>query len=482
MILRFTTGLSGAISTAAGLVLLLSPPSLSVTDAVEGFQRYQTSQEVQITGKRPLGLGSLLLLTGLINATLVLVLPKQLDPIPEAITDPPPGQSLASADPPSGQKPKSVDRPKGQPIGPHITCLDDALLQRVSFAQLAGTADYETRVKLLAKSLKSFEGGWVWRLLRCPCLLVIGRPGAGKSSFAGAIAIIREVLGITLDTTVCDPNAHLKLGKNVWFDRWEICGARDQWDEIGDALENMYLSFAHCTNGNHGGWLYDEVTCYKDHVDETKLGGFLGQVTSKARATQDYVTVISHNDTLQTLGGKAGEAGLKDDMVALYLSSVGDRDGNLKPAGKGLLKGADYSDDLKPLETPVTVPRWLDAAFLCQLFPDVYDGNAEGSEMVTPQQVLAVGNRLGTAALPTSELDEAPDMTGIRALKAHIEQACGVTLSVAAIRNALTALGQGEAPSRVIKKTLGFEGRNYNTGQEVLTLLNQFLHPLAGDQ
>lgn len=476
MIFRTISGSIGLISTAAGLTLALSPPSLSVEQAMEGFQRYQQTNEVQIVGQRPLALGALLTLSGVASAAAALLLP---DLGPGHLPDSTEGHLLPAADPTSGQQPQKSEIPVGQPQSQpsvRITCLDDALYQGVSLADLAQTSDYETRVRLLAKSLKTFEDGWIWRLLRCPCLLVIGRPGAGKSSFGGAVAMIRELLGITLLTTVSDPNAHLKLTDNIWFDRWDIRGAHDNWDEIGDVLTEMYLSFSGCpSGGNHGGYVYDEVTTYKDHVDETQLGGFLGQVTSKARATFDYVTVISHNDTLQSLGGKSGEAGLKDDMIALYIHSIQDKDGRFKPRGQGLLRGADYTDDLKPIDTPVNVPRWLDSGFLYALFPEVYGT----SEPLTAAEVLEVGKSLGTGVEANLEVLEAVDMTAVKALKVQVQQSCGVSLEVSAIRRALMMLQSGETTTHVIEQGLGLGGRNYQTGKQALGLLQRFISPIT---
>jgi len=478
MFFRIMTGGLGLISMTAGLSLTLSPPSLSVEQAVEGFQRYQQTNQVQIVGRRPLALGALLTLSGLAGTAAALLF---ADLGPGQVADPAEGQTLSVIDPPEGRVAEPADRPLGQePTQPavKITCLDDALYQGVSLADLAQTSDYETRVRLLAKSLKTFEEGWIWRLLRCPCLLVIGRPGAGKSSLAGAIAMMRELLGITITTTVSDPNAHLKLTDNIWFDRWDIRGARDDWADIGKVLTEMYFSFASCAaGGNHGSYVFDEVTCYRDHVDETQLGGFLGQVTSKARATLDYITVVSHNDTLQSLGGKAGEAGLKDDMIALYIHSVQDQDGRFKPRGQGLLRGAEYSDDLKPIDTPVNVPRWLDAAYLCHLFPEVYGA----SEPLTAAEILEACKPLGSGAEVDPKVLETIDTTGIRALQAQIKQTCAVELQLPVIRTALQMLQNSETSTYVIEQGLGLGGRNFQAGKQALGLLKRFLTPIAGE-
>ena len=243
----------------------------------------------------------------------------------------------------------------------------------MSFGRLAEELSYEQRRTLLAVTLKGHESGWMLKLLQCPCLLVIGRPGSAKSSFAGALGIIREIAIAKLrQTVVVDPNAHLKVGKDIWRPSWEIRGARDDWDDIEDAISELYQRFAESKAANFVSSIYDELTVYEEKVDESKMSGFISQITSKARAAEEYITICSHNDTLKCLGGKPGQAKLKDDMVRLYLASESTETGKFKPTGKGVLEGLRFDEKNKPLDECVTIPRWLEPCILKTLFPERY--------------------------------------------------------------------------------------------------------------
>lgn len=245
--------------------------------------------------------------------------------------------------------------------------------QKISFTRLAQELSFEQRKLLLADTLRSHDSGWILKLLRCPCLLVIGRPGSAKSSFAGGLGIIREV-GLTAlkKTVVIDPNAHLKVEKEIWQSSWELRGSRDSWDDIENAISDMNRRFADSQGENHVSSIYDELTVYEEKVDPSKLSGFISQITSKARAAKEYITIVSHNDTLKCLGGQSGQAKLKDDMVKLFLASESTDMGEFRPTGKGHIEGLSFDEKNKPLSEQVTIPRWFEPCILKHLFPELY--------------------------------------------------------------------------------------------------------------
>ena len=164
---------------------------------------------------------------------------------------------------------------------------------KTPFRQLAQTVPLDARRELLDTSLRAHETGWLDKLL-CSCLLVIGRPGSAKSSFAGALAISREVILNPLnETVVADPNAHLKVGDRIWQACWTLQGSHDAWGEIEDAMRTMYRRFADSQGRNYVSSVYDELTTYESKLDANILSGFIEQITSKARASNEYIAILN---------------------------------------------------------------------------------------------------------------------------------------------------------------------------------------------
>ena len=340
------TGFIGAIALA---VALFSPAKeVTSADALVGFA---SGEHVTIhTEQSNKGLLALLLLATVSSAAWTLTGNE------EAVS-----ASISSRPVVAGDHVSTPVRPQAAP--PTITgdTLADFWVQDVAFSLLAQQFDLETRRTLLDKAISAHEGGWLETLLCCPCLLVIGRPGSAKSSFAGAMAIAREVLLENLtQTIVCDPNAHLKVKNRIWQRHWRLKGSGDNWKEIDSAISDMYRRFADSQGTNYISSIYDEMTAYEGNVNADRLGGFLPQITSKARAAEEYITLVSHNDTLSCLGGKSGQAKLKDDMVQLNLGSKSGKRGKFYPTGKGTIEGLNFDETNRALSEPVTLPRWFD--------------------------------------------------------------------------------------------------------------------------
>lgn len=249
---------------------------------------------------------------------------------------------------------------------------------KIPFTELAQSLPLGARRAMLDQALNQHESGWLDKLLCCPCLLVIGRPGSAKSSFAGALAICREVILNSLnETVVADPNAHLKVGDRIWQPRWTLKGSHDDWEDIEDAITAMYKRFADSQGRNYVSSVYDELTTYESKLDASILSGFIEQITSKARASNEYITLVSHNDTLTCLGAKKGQAKLKDDMVKLSLGSRSVARGKFQATGKGCIEGLEFDDKNNPLEEVITLPRWFEPKILKELFPELYSFDLE---------------------------------------------------------------------------------------------------------
>ena len=369
--------------------------------------------------------------------------------------------------------------------------LADFWAQDVAFSVLAQQFGLKTRKELLDKALSEHEGGWLERLLCCPCLLVIGRPGSAKSSFAGALAIVREVLLEHLsETIVGDPNAHLKVKGRVWQAHWSLHGSGDNWKEIDESISAMYQRFADSQGTNYVSSIYDELTAYEGHVNSDRLSGFLPQITSKARASEEYITLVSHSDTLSCLGGKAGQAKLKDDMVQLNLGSKSGKRGKFYPTGKGTLEGLNVDAMNKPLTEAITLPRWFDPALLIHLFPELYPLNrAEGSG--------DTGDLPGTYKITSDRFPEvagsAPEVVGksdgsdagsgvsYRAAKLlaaqlvqeKIDAHQGFSIALPLILAAAEALSLGKSDTHIIEQVLRRGGRQYEQGKQVLDVIKQ---------
>ncbi|MEM9807420.1 MAG: hypothetical protein AAF959_19325, partial [Cyanobacteria bacterium P01_D01_bin.56] len=234
----------------------------------------------------------------------------------------------------------------------------------------------------------------------------------------------------------------------------------------------------------------DEMTAYEGNVDENHLGGFLPQITSKARAAKEYITIVSHNDTLKCLGGKAGEAKLKDDMVQLNLCSKSNDEGEFIPTGKGSIEGQDFDDKNKPLTQPVTVPRWFDPAILIRLFPEVYPVGSsinESASEASPESYYHSTNGSLTempsevaGKCPVSDVtnggsDHLEALSALTGLSAHIKDIYGVEVPVSTLREVLTALDDNRSITRISEEILGMKGRQFSKGKFIVQSIQDFV-------
>jgi hypothetical protein len=292
-----------------------------------------------------------------------------------------------------------------QTAAPPQPTLEDLLTKGASPEQIAQRLNFHARLKLLERSMKQHEGGWLISLVRTPVALIIGRPGSGKSSFAGFVAMARELMfsvpgycyeGVQpiRSTLVADPNAHLKID-SIWSRRWDIRGSGDNFKAVEDSIREMYKAFASSRGENWQQWIFDEMTAWSGAIADTRLlGGFLPQVTSKARASLDFIIGCSHNDTLEALGGKAGQARLKDDMTSLYLGSRNTPNG-VVPTLNGLVCGLDFDDHNRPIEQKISLQSWMQPNFLEAMFPEVYSPPTEITNAIVDTETLKASDALG---------------------------------------------------------------------------------------
>lgn len=465
------TGCIGAISLA---IALLSPTQeITSADSLVGFASGDNVQTQTVQTNK--GLMGLMFLAALGSAAWTLIGNDDEEAAAPVAQHQPPIRPMVAVTPAAVQA-------SPPPIAGNN--LNDFWKQDVEFSTLAQQFDIQTRSRLLKAALVAHEGGWILRLLYWPVLLVIGRPGSAKSSFAAAMGITREVLNPAIaKTVVTDPNAHLKLESGIWQAHWDLQGSRDNWKEIGAAISDMYRRFADSIAANNVSSIYDEVTTYKGNVDDKKLGGFLSQVTSKARACAEYITIVAHNDTLKALGGEAGEAKLKDDMAQLNLGSKATSIGKMVPTGTGSIEGLDVDEKNNPIRESVTLPRWFDPEMLSELFPELYFSSEAVKRGLTATDDDGKRYQLSRDLLPSPNrplTDEANYLTTRAArttaavhLVPRIHADLGVLVEVSQILTAAEDLAEGKSDSHIIKEVLGCKGVNYAKGKAALELIKQ---------
>ncbi|MBD1871230.1 ATP-binding protein [Cyanobacteria bacterium FACHB-471] len=283
--------------------------------------------------------------------------------------------------------------------------LEDLLSKGATPEQIVRRLNFHARLKLLERSMRQHEGGWLISFIRTPVALIIGRPGSGKSSFAGFVAMARELMfsipgycyeGVQpiRSTLVADPNAHLKID-SIWSRRWDVRGSGDDFKAVEDSIREMYKAFANSKGENWRQWIFDEMTAWSGAISDVRLlGGFLPQVTSKARASLDFIIGCSHNDTLEALGGKAGQARLKDDMTSLYLGSKNTPNG-VVPTLNGLVCGLDFDDHNRPIEQKISLQSWMQPSFLEAMFPEVYSASTKTTNPIIDTETIKVSDALG---------------------------------------------------------------------------------------
>ena len=486
-ILRAGLGVGALVMVLAGLLIAFQPKTVAVGEVKTGINAMVETGQFSATARKSV-LPGLMLIWGGVAGLAISTLVNEPEPVVVSA-----GGDMSTTSTVLKRTPKMVSRSQPQPLpGDNLS---ELWANKVSFKQLVTLLDLPARIALFECSIQGHEGGWMKRLLRCPCLLVIGRPGSAKSSFAGALGMARELLIRDLrQTVVSDPNAHLKAEQHIWQHHWKLLGARDNWGDIGQAIAEMYGRFADSQGANLVSSIYDEMTAYEGNVNEDHLGGFLPQITSKARAAKEYITIVSHNDTLKCLGGKAGEAKLKDDMVQLNLCSKSNDEGEFIPTGKGSIEGQDFDEKNKPLTQPITVPRWFDPTILILLFPEVYPGDSSVNENALEGVSGAVNDAvndgyssesLTASERPLNDLNESERyrltpqhvmFAAARQIRLTILEEIGEDVSLTDLVNALTAVDEEMADSAIIKHKLKMGGPSYQKGKFILKIIKQTIN------
>ncbi|MEO0377307.1 MAG: hypothetical protein AAF329_22425 [Cyanobacteria bacterium P01_A01_bin.17] len=178
------------------------------------------------------------------------------------------------------------------------------------------------------------------QLIKCPFLQLIGGQGSGKTAFARGLGFLRIQYGHTL--TVADPHG----SRSAWAP-WQLIGSGMRYEAISEYLKAFHQqvikryqaideqdiapeSFPFET------LICDEFTGWAENVDGAK--DFVKSACSNIRKVSMCVVLISHSDTLTSLGDAKGlKSAIDANAVKLFLESAPQHDGEYRPTGYGTL-------------------------------------------------------------------------------------------------------------------------------------------------
>ena len=230
----------------------------------------------------------------------------------------------------------------------------------------ATDTSFEGRKQQLWELIQS-EAPWLGKLLKRKPLLIVGPQGSGKTTFVKFLALLRSLL-LGHQIKVSDPHAH----NNSWFDTWEVVGSQYDYKGIDSALKNYFKRLKSSNVAVTSVW--DEVTNYADNCRSDESERFLKSVLADCRKSDEFPILLSHGETLGSLGGgKGGASKMKTEgLTTLKLLRKSDSMGVDKPAFRGYLSGLDYADDGKPISYSVELnPDWMNPEYLLNLFPEL---------------------------------------------------------------------------------------------------------------
>ena len=225
---------------------------------------------------------------------------------------------------------------------------------------------FEGRKQQLWELIQS-DAPWLGKLLKRKPLLVVGPQGSGKTTFVKFLAMLRSLL-LGHQIKVSDPHAH----NNDWFDSWEVVGSQYDYKEIDRALKDYFQRLKSSNVAVTSVW--DEVTNYADNCRSDESERFLKSVLADCRKSDEFPILLSHGETLGSLGGgKGGASKMKTEgLTTLKLLRKSDSMGVDTPAFRGYLSGLDYAEDGKPISYSVELnSSWMNPEYLLNLFPEL---------------------------------------------------------------------------------------------------------------
>ena len=215
--------------------------------------------------------------------------------------------------------------------------------------------DAKTPLASLTTALKTWEGGWLWRLLEDMRPLVItGDQGSGKTSLAATICLIRSHLGAKM-RWLCD---HHYFGANQ--KAWDVLkpeniAATDS--EIAKALSNIvswWGSRIADDAPDTSQVLVDEFTHLVKSVGEP-AEVFIQKLLTDTRKAKCQLTLITHTLTTSSFGAGTHETRKHGTICLRRFSSNGKT-----PLPRVCLLWGERSPNGDPLENiDHTIPGWF---------------------------------------------------------------------------------------------------------------------------
>lgn len=223
------------------------------------------------------------------------------------------------------------------------------------------------------------EAEWLAKLLKRKPLLIVGPQGSGKTTFVKFLALLRSLyLGHKIK--VSDPHAH----NNDWIDTWDVVGSNYNYKAIDKALKGYFDRLRTSKIAITSVW--DEATNYAENCQSEHSEKFLKSVLADCRKSNEFPILLSHGETLNSLGGgKGGASKMKTEgLTTLKLLRKADSMGVDKPAFKGYLSGLDYAEDGKPISYSVELnSSWMNPEYLLNLFPELITETNTKKEAIT---------------------------------------------------------------------------------------------------
>jgi hypothetical protein len=119
--------------------------------------------------------------------------------------------------------------------------------------------------------------------------------------------------------------------------------------------------------------IWDEVTNYQECCDEKLAGRFLKSILSDVRKPPEFPILLSHSNTLSSLGG--GKGGVKTmqvrGLVEVNLRAKRDELGNLKPALKGSITGLQLDEKGDAITQQIELEPWMQYSWLEREFGEI---------------------------------------------------------------------------------------------------------------
>ena len=248
-------------------------------------------------------------------------------------------------------------------------------LSRQATIEPEAEAEQLDRKDVLWQKLHQDSCSWLLQLLLTKPLLIWGEQCSGKTSFASFLALLRQLF-FDHEVSVADPHSH----QNQWPDCWQIFGQHYNYQAINKRLSAYYERLKAGDIPHTSIW--DEVTNYQNNCDEKLAGRFLKSILSDVRKPPEFPILLSHSNTLSSLGGGKGGVKLMQirGLVEVNLRAKRDKLGNLKPALKGSVTGLKLDEQGNAIAQPIELEPWMQPSWMLSEFPELQQADSSRSQ------------------------------------------------------------------------------------------------------